>query len=215
MAIRSSRLASLRPFAFHVTAPSNLGAIEGIGEIRSASALLAGTAQADALSGPRLGTLTVTVENFRVEVRDQLPLRSGHIRYEGGYSFADVLDDLNSRVFFWPGAEARPIDYGLSHYHHYSSMGAALVLRCALQDLLAANPSRELQVCRSNSGAPRHNPRSGYAPRGPETFVSLANAPFSAGAVKELSFLGCAILPRTTEVANSLSGSWRRLWADV
>lgn len=177
--------------------------------------MLAGTAQAGALSAPRLGALTVVVGNLRVEVRDQLPLRSSHIRYEGGYSFADVLADLNSRVFFWPGAEARPIGYGISHYQHYSSRGEALVLRCALVDLLAANAGRELQVCRFNSGAPRHNPRSGYSRRGPGTFVPLVEASFSAGAVKELSFVDRAILPRTTEVARRLNGPWRRLWSDL
>ena len=213
MAIRLSELAKLRPFTFHVTFPSNLSAIARLGEIRSASALLAGSADAVALSRPRRRDFEVIVEGFRVEVRDQLPLKPGHIRFEGGFSFTDVLAELNSRVFFWPGTEQGPIDYGQSHFQRYSSDGKALVLRCALKDLLAANEEKLLHVCRFNSGAPRHNPRSGRSPRGPETFVPLAKAPFSVGAVKELSFLDSALLPRSTEVSSNLYGPWRRLWS--
>lgn len=212
--MRLSDLVQLRPWAYHVTTPTNFQAIREWRRLRSARSLLADTKFADLLSGRRITTQAVVVENVAVEIRDQLPLMKGHIAFESGFTFERFLEEINTRVFLWPGNEHCPIEIGRHHFGRYSRLGPVVVLRCRLESLIAANASAMLYVARCNSGAPRSNPRAGKALRGRSTYVVPADAAFSAGEVKELSYRDWATLPTETEWSQCLESEdgWARVW---
>lgn len=211
VAISLDRLRELRPVAYHVTSTRNLPSLRAWGRLRSPMELLSGTQFEHLLRRRRERSYELAIEGFTIQLRDQLPLHRGAIEFMDGFTFTELLQDLNSRVFFWPGTVTGPIDYGRTHCRHYSQRGPVAILRCSLEGLVARNGSRELQVCRFNSGAPRRNPVSGRSPRGSQTFLSLDEADFTACSVKELVFLGGATLPTGTELAFDLRGPWEPL----
>jgi len=159
-------------------------------------------------------TTPVVVDGIAVEIRDQQPLQEGHIAFSPGYTFLDLLAELNERVFLWPGDASDLVDRGRAHYQRYAAAGAVYVLRCPTQSLLRANSATTLYVSRCNSGAPRSNPRVGYAPRGPDTFRLLWQATFGPGEIKELSCRGFAILPTDTQwrLSTDPEAQWHPMW---
>lgn len=52
-------------------------------------------------------------------VRDQAPLFERKAALLGGWTFADLVQDLNERVYFWPGREDGPIESGRNHFARY------------------------------------------------------------------------------------------------
>ena len=124
-------------------------------------------------------------------LRDQAPLREGNAALDGGWTFADLVEDLNGRVFFWPGTERRPIPDGQRHFERYADESIA-VLMVDTTALFAANGGATF--CRYNSGSPRWS-GGRPSPRGPGTFVAAADAPFTAGQVVEVTFRNTVVLP--------------------
>ena len=167
------------------------------------------------LRGRRTTTRTVAVDGVQVEIRDQCPLKEGHIKFEEGYSFMQLLDELNRRVFLWPGTEDGPIKSGLNHFARYSEAGLVVVIRCRLQSLAESNADAKLYVTNCNSGGPRSNPRTGRAVRGHSTFLQLPEVDYPLSEVKELSYEHSAALPADAEWTDKLGGveSWQCLWA--
>lgn len=212
MPISPDDLARLRPWAFHTTTPANFAAIRRWRRLRSVADLLKGTPHLHLLRSRRLATHRLTVDDVPIEIRDQQPLQRGHIQFQVNFTFEDLLAELNDRVFFWPGGAGGPGKRGRAHYRRYESLGPAVVRRCSIHDLLALNGIERAYVASSNSGAPRSNPRTGYAVRGPSTFRLLTDASFTPGRVQELSFRGHAQLPAATEWSEGFEGSWQPLW---
>jgi hypothetical protein len=213
--ITPTKFVALRPYAFHTTTSVNFTAIRHWRRLRSAQDLLSGTTHGQLLRERRVATQVLVVEGIRVEIRDQRPLHQGHIVFEPGFSFHDLLAELNSRVFLWPGTATGPIDRGAAHFQRYVAEGKVVVLRCSMNELLAINGEKHLYVASCNSGAPRRNPVTGPSLRGWSTFQLLAEASFPPGAVKELSFRLSAALPATTEWAESFEGPWQPVWPVV
>lgn len=209
--ISGGRLVALRPYAFHTTTEVNFFAIRHWRRLRSALDLLRGTPYEYLLHERRVQTYSVVIENVPVEIRDQRPLHEGHIRFEPNFGFADLLAELNSRVFFWPGTANGPVDRA-AHFRRYADDGNPVVLRCSLRELLILDGEKDLYVATCNSGAPRSNPLTGPSVRGPSTYRLLAEADCAVGAVKELSFRTSVALPDSTEWAPSVKGPWNFVW---
>lgn len=151
----------------------------------------------------------VTAGAEKICIRDQAPLYEGNVALNDGWSFSGLILSLNSRVFFWPGDSLKPIQYGLNHFARYAHESPAII-RIPTADILELNGTVRLQLCKYNSGAPRCNYGIG-SPRGPSTFVAPENCDFSAGVVREVTFLDFALLPKSTSVSDVSLTNWRPL----
>jgi hypothetical protein len=123
--------------------------------------------------------------------------------------FQEYFDELNRRVFLWPGTMMGPLSSGREHFDHYRRKDGVVVLRMPLR-LLAANPTAELFVERCNSGTARHH---GGKPveRGPNTFALLGDANFRPSEVIEFSFIDRVGLPPDAEFSTDIGGPWQPL----
>ena len=102
----------------------------------------------------RTDHVTVRIGATSVKIRDQQPLHAGNISLEGDWSFEDVIESLNDRVFFWPGRNGGPISYGERHFERYADEQPA-ILRISTADIFVANAGTDPLFCRFNSGSPR------------------------------------------------------------
>jgi hypothetical protein len=75
----------------------------------------------------------------RINIRDQQPLYAGNILLDGGWSFEDMIQSLNERVFFWPGTAYGPIEHGRRHYQRYADE-SPIIIRASTSEMYAANP---------------------------------------------------------------------------
>lgn len=197
------------PYLYHLTASANLPAIRRTRTIESAALLAKRGERADLLCVRRPSHVTLQIDGETAVLRDQAPLHAGNMRLEGGWTFAQFVESLNSRVFFWPGTERGPIDYGQRHYARYASERPA-ILRVAFSSLTTHNAASVPLFCKYNSGSPRWS--NGTAPvRGAETFQSAENAQFSAGQVIEVTFLDRIHLPMDVEQSEHPDGPWALL----
>ncbi len=210
MGIKLSELLNLRPFVYHVSCRSNFDAIKHDHALRSAENLLAGTGREHLLRERRVRSTHVIVNGSPVLIRDQLQIRPNSLRLEPNTTIQDYLDELNRRVFFWPGTARGPQRSGRGHFSVYWRQGGVFVIRLSLRSLLKANPGRDLFVAKCNSGSARHH--SGRpVERGPSTFRRLNDAPLRAASVVELSFIERADLPDDAEFSVALDGLWQPL----
>ncbi len=123
---------------------------------------------------------------------------------KGGWQLVNLIDVLNSLVFFWPGKFDKPIDYGVRHYNRYAEENPKII-RMKSADLFSANLAP--LFCAFNSGSPRCTGGKG-SPRGTDTFVTAAAFPKTASGVVELTFKGSVHLPASAEIAGDVSGPW-------
>jgi hypothetical protein len=202
-----------RPVLFHVTPVANLDRLRATRRLDSVAALLGGTEHQPVLSQRRLADMTFLLDGFEVTIRSQAPLRQANIELTGGWSFADYLCELNSRVFFWPGTWDGPNSYGSRHLSSRVNLGSAL-LKLGLQELLSTNPESALYLSRFNTGAARRY-FGRRSPRGPETFIVASEWPSSPSRVAEVSFVGAVDLPSTVEFQARGSKNWTALFEDV
>src|SRR5687767_6744778 len=91
-----------------------------------------------AVAQRRRDHFVVNVDGEAVHIRDQAPLHRGNVRLEGGWSFDDLVRAINGRVFFWPGTERGPINYGIRHFERYETEQPA-ILRVSAEELVALN----------------------------------------------------------------------------
>jgi hypothetical protein len=202
--------ARTRPYAYHLTARVNLPRITQSGTLQCAAALMAEMGSEELASERRPVSLPLVADGQTLHIRDQTPLHEGNIRFTGGWTFGDLVRDLNSRVFFWPGSAAGPIDYGQRHFERYLDE-RPVILRVGVLDLIEANAGNDPQFCKYNSGSPRWvNGKA--SPRGPDTFTECSACDFTAGKVVELTLRGNANLPRTCEIGDSPTGTWTTLF---
>ena len=204
------RLLELRPFAFHTCGALNFESIRRARALRSAEDLLVGSEHEHLLTLRRKRPVRVALPGGPVEIRDNAPLRIGSLELEPDITLESFLQELNSRVFLWPGNEYGPIRTGGSHFEHYSGIGTVHVIRVPLLHLLQANPNRSLAVTYCNSGSARHH-NGQKVIRGPGTFHAVERAPKSVAKIKELTFVGSVHLPEGTVYSSSPSGPWQSL----
>ena len=192
-----ARLVALRPHLWHLTHEDNLPWIDRTGRLESAAVM---TAAGHSLAEPRTAyTPVATAAGEPVVLNDQRPLVPSKIGFEGGWTFADLLADLNGRVFFWLGDAGGPVTAGRRHFAKYRRE-PCVVLRFAAADILAANPDRVPEFTRCNSGAPR-NPK--ISRRGPDTFFTAEEATCRPGQVQEWTYRDGCVLPEKRVVVSS------------
>jgi hypothetical protein len=158
------------------------------------------------LSRKRPETVTIKVDGTLIDIRDQQPLYPGKTLLENGWTFERLVQQLNERVFFWPGVIGGPISSGQRHYERY--MGESpVIMRVNTEDLFSANSLATPLFCKYNSGSPRTTQGTG-SPRGENTFVECHRTPYTVSNVVEVTFLNSVQLPKTIESSNRPSGPW-------
>ena len=140
-------------------------------------------------------------------LRDQDLLHAGCVELTGGWCMEDFIHDLASRVFFWSGWSDRPVKSGRNALKHYVDTDA--IIRVPFADI-AANHQPYFSRC--NSGATRMQ-YGKCVRRGPSTFTGAAECEHRPAAVVEVTFVGPISLPDSSEVAPSLNGPWKPLFA--
>jgi len=207
--VRLDRLLACREYAYHLTNRGNLARIARLKELTSTASLYAAAGEdLGALEVKRAGQRTIVVQGEPVHIRDQDPLHAGNVELNGGWDFARFCLYLNQHVFFWPGTADGPIAYGRNHFGRYEATSEELAfLRIPMAALAEANSPPGPKVCRYNSGSPRCNAGRG-SPRGPETFVPVAEFPGIPSEVKEVVFEGTARLPLETTWSSASSGPY-------
>lgn len=181
------------PRLYHLTAAMNVAAIEADRCLYPAAETFRQARALADIRERRSESQVVTLPGgSKRHVRDQAPLYEGNTALLGGWTFADLVQDLNERVYFWPGTEKGPSDYGRRHFTRYAPGGDVRVLVVETASLFSANRDLPPQFCRYNSGSPRCNPKSKEAgkrsPRGPATFLPADLFDGSTGTVVEVTF---------------------------
>ena len=173
----------------------------------SASKFLVESGRAKDNSQRRTKSLALSIDGSETTIRDQQPLHAGNIDFEGAWGLGDLVDYLNHYVFFWPGKQDGPSNYGIRHYYRYENAGS-IMLRVKTSEILEVNKDTGPKFCKFNSGAPRCS-AGRKSPRGPNTFVSANSAPYNAGEVVEVVFKETVRLPSNIEYSDYPNGTWQ------
>jgi len=198
-----------RPLLYHLTDRRNLARIQNSSKLIPAAILIANSGHSDLLRMRRRNHEVITIKEDVIRLRDQAPLREGNAAFLVGYTFGDFKEDLNSRVFFWPGNYDGPIPYGIRHFERYRDE-RPVIIRTSVESMMKANPDTEPQFCVYNSGSPRCS-KGKKSPRGPDTFTPAAAFFGVPSQVVEVTFNREISLPDDSQVGSSPTGPWRRL----
>lgn len=209
MAFTLKSFLQIRPYLYHLTARHNLPRIQSQRRLHSAKELMEQAESTSLLRRKREDCCCLTIEEVRVHIRDQRPLYPKNIELDKDWTFEDFVEALNRQIFFWPGKENGPIEYGVRHFKRYASE-RPIILRVQSVEVFAANPSGVFRFCRFNSGSPRWSGGS-PSPRGPNTFLSCDQVDFTPSEVVEVTYEESLKLPSRFEVGDSPQGPWRVL----
>src|SRR5687768_1932088 len=119
MPLSLAEFARKRPFLYHLTCTHNARLIDLSRELVCAATLQRQAGRANRIGRRRASHERLTLPGGDVWLRDQEPLREGNIAFAPGWNFARFVALLDEHVFFWPGTEQGPIDYGGRHYERY------------------------------------------------------------------------------------------------
>ena len=207
--MQTEQFVLMRPYVYHLTDRNNLGHIRVANALSPAAYLMEQARRCDLMRSRRHQHEKIRMGNTVVLIRDQMPLRKGHIELLDGYSYEDVIESINRRVFFWAGTDAGPIAQGVRHFGRYRTEHP-VILRVSFRSLLQLNPHTEPKFCRYNSGSPRTSNRK-KSPRGPDTFMGAETFDGTASAVVEVTFEEPIMLPSDTMVGKGPKGPWQGL----
>jgi hypothetical protein len=198
----------LRPFVYHLTSSDNLDSIRLMRCLKCTVEFIKNSGMDALLREHRQESHSVRSGTLRVRLQSQSPLHAGNIAFEDAWNLRDLIECLNGLVFFWPGTEAGPSQYGINHFASSSWGKRPVALRICTAQLLELNSSNEPLFCRFNSGSPRCvNGRK--SPRGLSTFLPAEMFAGTRSEVVEVVFRGGICLPDTTEFTVSLGDRWR------
>jgi hypothetical protein len=203
------RYLNIRPYLYHLTARSNRAHIADTRMLFPAATLMQRARCEHLLRVRRVSHERLTIDGITILVRDQTPLHEGNLALPKGYLYADLIGDLNRRVFFWPGTARGPISYGINHFGRYKGE-KPIIIRVRFDSLLQANPMAAPEFCKYNSGAPRCS-YGRKSPRGPNTFVSASHFSESPSQAVEVTFCSSVAIPANTEYGNHPEGPWHPL----
>src|SRR5438045_2237603 len=103
-----------------------------------AAILLERAGRTDLMRVPRRQSIRTMVDGRTIVLRDQAPLHKGNMQLPKGHTFEEFVENLNKRIFFWPGTDAGPRDYGLRHFEHYKEE-QPIILRMDFESLCGMN----------------------------------------------------------------------------
>lgn len=206
MAFQLKQFIQLRPYLYHLTSRSNLPLIRSNQTLCSAGVLLTRAGLSGVIQTKRLEHLSIVVEGDRFHIRDQSPLHAGNTMLTDGWTFENLVESLNERVYFWPGTALTPSKYGVRHHGRYTDEDP-VIIRVQTERIIELNSDNKPEFCKFNSGSPRCS-GGRKSPRGPQTFVRAENAPFSMGRVVEVTFLKSVRLPPAFETSDQPTGPW-------
>jgi hypothetical protein len=201
--------ANTRPYLYHLTHRDNLKHIRDMVCLFPAAVLMERARRTDLMRTPRRSPVELTVDGRTIILRDQIPLYEGKMQLPEGYTFAQFVESLNKRIFFWPGDDNGPIDYGQRHFKCYTNE-KPIILRIDFQALCDLNPSADPLFCPYNSGSPRVS-YGNKSPRGPHTFLSSVSFPRTPCKVVEVTFETKIALPLTAQFGMHPKGPWKKL----
>lgn len=207
MAFTLTEFTATRPYLYHLTSSANVARLLKTRLLQSAAELLRAAKQDDWLRQKRRDTLVIAVNGDEVHLRDQQPLYAGKTRLEDGWTFEDLVLQLNERVFFWPGWPEKSISYGERHFDRYADE-KPVILRVRTDELFDANHNAGPHFCKYNSGSPRTTQGRG-SPRGLSTFVSCDAATYRPSSVVEVTYRRSVTLPERIELGKSPLGPWK------
>ena len=215
MGIDLAGLTKISPYLYHVTYEASLGRIRSSRRLESAAVLLAEGGQSHRLRMRRDSLVEFVVDGEPIVLTDQSPVNPKNIAFQGGWSLPDLVEALNSRVFFWRGGLEGLLKANQKHFGKYKSAGHRMIfLRLNFDETIKLNNQRGPELCNYNSGAARQS-KGKPIPRGATTFVQPHCADFEAGEVQEVVFRGFVDLPATTEICHgSWEGPWQSLFHD-
>ena len=202
-----------RPFLYHLAFRDNLERIRSKRRLESSASLLTAAKRRGDVRIQRPEKLAIAVEGSRVLLRDQAPLHEANIEFTEGWTFQRLLEDLNSRVFFWPGSKHRPNDYGVRHFEAYAAENPVMI-RVAFESLRKGNLERTPLFTKYNSGSPRYS-QGRPSPRGPDTFQFASQCIYPPSKVVEVTFPESVLLPDDTGLANHIAGPWTSLFTNT
>lgn len=200
-----------RPYLYHLTDRVNLRQIERTHEMSPAVLLMERAGRLDLVRIRRRRHERIAIGGITILLRDQAPLHKGSMELQGDCIYEDVIEDINARVFFWPGTTGGPISYGVRHFERYRSE-RPVILRVNFHSLLKSNPNVEPKFCRYNSGSPRCS-NGMKSPRGPDTFAPAAEFVGTPSNVVEVTFESPIVVPADTTIGEYPNGPWQPLSA--
>jgi hypothetical protein len=201
--------ANARPYLFHLTHSDNLKHIRELARLFPASVLMRRARHAELIRSVRRGPRHLVMDGRAITIRDQDRLHKGNMHVPNGFTFEDLVEILNGRVFFWPGAAGGPISYGVRHFERYQSENP-VIIRVRSESLLGANEGISPRFCRYNSGSPRCS-NGNRSPRGPDTFLLAAEFDGTPSKVVEVTFDTTIQLPANAEIGEQPGGPWKKL----
>ena len=200
-----------RPFQYHLTAAANLCRIRRMRRLDSAAKTFAAAGRPELSRCRRTESCLVRVGDEDVHVRDQKPLYRNCMELDRGWSFECFVQKLNELVFFWPGTEDGPIDYGRRHFKRYYQGENVAMIRVKTKTLFDANKNATPRFSRYNSGSPRHA-LGKPSPRGEQTFMTADVFPRAPWQVVETVYPGSVFLPEDSELGAAPGGPWEPLF---
>jgi len=209
MGICVDHLIEISPYLYHVTYEDSLRRIRKLQRLESAAALMEAGGKRNWLRLRRANSVNFLVDGDPILLTDQRPIIEKNIAFQNGWTLSDLIEAINSRVFFWRGIKEGLLRSNQGHFGKFKNAGHRMVfLRLSFGEAYRLNAERGPEVCKHNSGAARKYDGKPI-PRGPKTFVQPQDAEFKKGEVQEVVFRGFVELPATTEVC---LGSWKGPW---
>lgn len=176
------------PALWHVTASANLPRVERDRRLYSAAALMAAATDERWLTVRRPRDVEIRIGSDVVVLREQGPLAGGAVQFEDGWTPGRLTEEINRRVFFWPGTWEAPIPRAAGNFAGFLGRPGAVTLVIPTAAVIAAVPPDALHFTRYIAGAPRLSAGE-KSPRGNRTFAPAVRFGGPLSAVREVAVL--------------------------
>ena len=206
MSFTRDRFVEVRDYVYHNTSRANFPHIVSTMRLDSAALILDGFDRSREIYVRRVGKLSFATSPQSLQ--SQRPLIEKNIAFEAGWTMANLLERLNTLVFFWPGKERDPIQKGLDHRVSADGPGVdTITLRVPTRDAFTIG---DPLFCKYNSGSPRQT--SGRrSPRGPGTFDTEMDFNGTSSEVSEVVFKDKFELPFSSQVFDRQTVLWKSI----
>lgn len=186
MALELIRFADQYPVLWHLTSESNLARIQRTRRLESAAELMRIAGDETWLRRRRPNAVPLRIGAETIWLRDQEPLAQGAIELQGGWTFEHFVEEINSRVYFWPGDTRGPIQRAKENFGAFRNERGVVVLRVPTLAVCQVCRPFQLQLTSVNVGAPRVS-GGRKSPRGPKTFAAPGAFVGTPSAVREMA----------------------------